>query len=77
MDTLTHDYVMYAQGLCRASICTSLPIEEALARANTLDHPGTAQGWQMCADPAFHGGESNPCPCDTQPDTHKHYLLEC
>jgi hypothetical protein len=71
------DFVMYSIGFVHASVCSNLPPEEVVARANHEHHPGTMNGWTLSADTHFHGGAPNPCPCDRHPETHKHYLLDC
>lgn len=71
------DFIAYAVGLCCASVCTSLPIEEATKRLNTEHPTGVTSLWEPSKDPTFSGGQSNPCPCDQHPDTHKHYLFNC
>ena len=71
------DFTVYAEGLCYASVCTSLPREEVESRMNRERPPGTELGWRISDEPTFKGGEPNPCPCHDQPDTHRHYLMVC
>ena len=68
---------MLSVGLCCASVCTSLPIDEALAWVNTQHPTGLSGRWELSEDDKFSSGESNPCECNDHPATHKHYLLEC
>lgn len=70
------DFECYRLGLCTASICTSLPIEEAVERMNQENPTGINSPWSL-SDSTFQGGEPNPSPCNESPETHKHYLLEC
>lgn len=67
----------YSMNLVSASVCTSLGRQDVLARMNLQCPTGVGRSWQFSDSPVFAGGEPNPCPCDTNPDTHKHYLLEC
>ena len=71
------DFEIYTVGVCHASICTSLPIGEAVIRANGEHPAGTTTDWKFSEDSNFASGQSNPCPCERNPETHKHYLLVC
>ncbi len=75
MNKQTLDFAAYSVGLVCASICTSLPISEATQRLN-LAHPTGVGPWTK-ADEPFRTGQSNPCPCNENPYTHKHYLFTC
>jgi hypothetical protein len=69
------ELTVYAEGLCYASVCTSLPDEQA--DAMMANRPsGTRNGWQRSKDTHFHGGLPNPCPCERDPDTRRHILYE-
>lgn len=68
------DFTVYSIGLCYASVCTSLPPEEAERRMNTEIPTGTAREWSIAQEP-FATGADNPCPCEQKPETHKHYLM--
>lgn len=69
--------VVYSLGIVAASVCTDEEPEEMLATVNAEYPTGISSEWQISDDPKFRGGESNPCPCEQNPKTHKHYLLEC
>jgi hypothetical protein len=71
------EFTPYAVGLCRASVCTSLPKEEVAARMNMVCPTGIDTQWTLAPNSTFGTGEPNPCPCSDSPDTHKHYLLHC
>lgn len=71
------DFTAYAVGWLSASVCTSLPRDELLARMNAEHPAGTEYGWQVSSDPTFRQGAPNPCPCHDHPETHQHWLLEC
>lgn len=59
------ELTVYAEGLCFASVCTSLTDEQA--DALMAQRPsGTAAGWRRSADTHFAGGLPNPCPCEHQ-----------
>ena len=73
------EITVYAIGLCSASICASnnATIEEITEKINQ-DHPtGLDHGWEFAKGESFRQGNSNPCPCNINPDTHKHYLFHC
>ena len=67
------DFVVYAEGLCYASVCSPLPQADVEARM-AARLCGTQAGWALAEEP-FQTGEPNPCPCDKRPATHKHYLF--
>ena len=62
------------EGLCYATVCTSLSQDEAVARMKRRPS-GTTGGWCL-SDEAFADGHPNPCACDRLPD-HTHYLFVC
>ena len=63
--------------LLHAIVCTTLSdSSEVLVRANEELPAGTKNGWFL-AEELPEGAKSNPWPCDTKPDTHRHYLLVC
>jgi hypothetical protein len=71
---------VYGLGIVHASVCapSDMPIADMLRDANHQTGPiGLDHGWVLSDDATFSGGEPNPCPCDQQPDSHLHYLLEC
>jgi hypothetical protein len=69
------EFDAYSVGLVFASVCTSLSIEDATRRLNAESPTGVGD-W-MLHDGDFRTGESNPCPCDKAPETHKHMLFSC
>ena len=62
-------------GLICWAICTDLPLDEAIAKANSLNSTGTSSQWQLSED-KFPDGKENPHNCPDNP-SHKHYLLNC
>jgi hypothetical protein len=72
---MNKDFEVYAEGLCYASVCSSLPQSEVELRMQQRE-PGTTLGWRLAEEP-FRTGEPNPCPCSDNPETHKHYLFAC
>lgn len=74
---MVKDFVAYSVGLCQASACTSLSVEEAAVRMNAEHPTGISSRWEMSSDPTFATGQTNPCPCDEHSVTHKHYLFTC
>ena len=69
------DFTVYREGLFSASVCSSLPQSEVLERMAARPC-GTTAGWMLSDNPTFSGGEPNPCPCDQNPATHRHYLFD-
>ena len=69
----TSEFVIYAEGLCGASVCSSLPQAEVERRMAAIPC-GTRNGWTFAAEP-FDADTPNPCPCDKNPETHTHYLF--
>lgn len=66
----------YSVGLCCASVCTSLPVEEAVVELNQTNPTGIASPWALSDSPTFKGGEKNGCDCPDYPGN-KHYLMGC
>ena len=71
------DFCAYAIGICAASVCSSLPIDQVTERLNQEYPTGLDNRWEPSADQRFKGGQPNPCPCNENPSTHKHYLFNC
>jgi hypothetical protein len=77
MRSKLHAFQVYSIGLVHISVCSSLSLEETLEMAN-IEHPtGLNHGWIFSPDAKFASGHDNPCPCNYEPETHKHYLLNC
>ena len=69
------DFTVYTEGLCYASVCSSLPVEEVVARmARRLSG---VNAWALSKKVTFSGGEPNPCSCEDYPETRQHFLFEC
>jgi len=71
------DFDAYRVGLCNASVCSSLDIEETTRKLNQEYPTGIVSKWKLSEEPTFRTGEPNGCPCDLYPETHKHYLFSC
>jgi len=72
------DFHIYAKGLVCMSVCTSLTDpKEIEERANKENPTGISSKWKISKDKKFVDGIPHPCPCDQNPKTHKHYLLNC
>lgn len=74
--TTPEDFNAYAVGICCASVCTSLSVEEATEKLNSEYPTGIQSKWQFANEP-FSTGAPNPSPCHDYPETHKHYLFMC
>jgi hypothetical protein len=67
---------IYSQGLCFASVCSALPIEDVKAAMATVP-TGVSSAWTLSDEKEFANGQPHPCPCEDLPETHKHYLFSC
>lgn len=71
------DFQCYNLGLVCASVCSSLSLKEISKRLN-LEYPtGIKSDWRFSNSKTFLSGHTNPCHCNTNPKTHKHYLFSC
>jgi hypothetical protein len=70
-----YEFAVYSVGLCYASVCTSLTVEEAAQRLN-IEHPTGIGPWQIDPEGVFASGAPNPCKCHDF-DTHQHMLFSC
>ena len=71
------EFEAYGIGLCSASVCTSLSVDEAVVKMNEENPTGISSNWSLSADTHFHGGTyTNGCDCPDYPGN-KHYLLNC
>lgn len=75
---MTEELIVYKNGLCYCSVCTNIQSRERIESLTNLKNPtGISSRWVISKDETFRSGEPNPCPCETNPETHKHYLMEC
>lgn len=70
------DFEVYSNGLIHCSVCSSLSLEETVRRTNLENPTGTSSKWELHNE-KFRTGQPNPCPCNDNPETHKHYLMVC
>lgn len=70
-------FTVYSIGLCSASVCTSLSIEEATKRLNIDQPTGIKSQWVADLSETFKTGEKNGCNCEQNPKTHRHFLFHC
>lgn len=73
------DIEIYGVGLAYCSICTpkNTTKEEIIKQVNLEVPTGIGSICWQIHDGPFKTGESNPTPCNDNPDTHLHYLLSC
>ena len=71
------EFEIYSVGVVNASVCSSLSPKETEERLNRESPSGLSNGWTLSDNKTFAGGEPHPCPCNTHPETHKHYLFHC
>ena len=71
------EFTIYAEGFVCMSVCSSLSPEETVERAHAARPTGIDLRWGLSQDVTFRTGQTNPCPCEDSPETHKHYLLNC
>lgn len=67
---------IYSYGLCFASVCSALTLDEVKA-AMAAYPTGVTSQWTLSEDDSFRDGRPHPCPCDAKPATHTHYLFAC
>lgn len=69
---------VYSSGICQCSVCVPnhFTIEEIEGVVNQENPTGISSLWKVSTDPTFKEGNSNPCPCEKDPDR-KHYLMVC
>lgn len=70
------EVIPYKVGLMSASVCTNGTIENAIEYMNDVHITGLDHGWSLSSD-IFKSHETNIIPCDQNPTTHLHFLLEC
>lgn len=76
---MNNDIHVYAVGFCNASVCAlaTVPLDKILSQLN-LEHPtGLDHGWELAKVETFRDGTPMPAPCNTHPETRKHYLFHC
>lgn len=70
------EFQAYSVGLISASVCTSLPIDQATQRLNTAYPTGISSKWQPSEDTHFKCGTPIGCQCPDYKDN-KHFLFNC
>lgn len=70
--------VPYATGICNTSVCAAIDLapEEVEREVNAIHPTGISSQWRISGD-TFRTGQPNPCPCGTDPESRRHWLLEC
>ncbi len=71
------EFEAYSVGICCMSVCSSLQPGEIVRRANQEYPTGISSRWEISENKTFADGTPMPCPCENNPETHKHYLLNC
>lgn len=68
----------YAVGIVCASVCAprDLPIEQVEDDVNRQHPTGISSRWKLSEDDHFATGQTNPCPCEKDPER-QHWLLNC
>lgn len=69
------EFTAYAVGFVSASVCTSLPDEDATRRLN-IEHMTGVHPWVISDDETFADGTPHPCPCPDS-EEHRHVLFHC
>lgn len=69
---------VYSVGLCALSVCAPKGMtKKRLKAAVNAGHPtGIRHQWEFSKDKTFRTGQSNPCPCEDDPER-LHYLMNC
>lgn len=74
-DVLEDEFIVYSEGICFASVCTTMTTEDAEKEINKRRPTGIHSGWKLSKE-AFASGHANPCQCDTD-STRRHMLFNC
>jgi len=71
-------YCINSPGLVCLSVCAPKTVTpEQIETFVNDEHPtGISSPWAI-SDDDFADGHPNPCPCDQQPESRLHYLLNC
>ena len=68
------EFMVYSEGLLYAWVCS--PLHHSEVESRMASRPcGTRHGWTLSDHSELASGESNPCPCEDDPETRKHYLF--
>ena len=67
---------IYSIGVVCCSICTDLPIDDAVEQVNEAMPPGVESRWAISEDETFASGHPNPFNCPDH-SGRVHYLLNC
>jgi len=72
------DIKIYAEGLCHMSVCAAAELKrKQVERAVNAESPtGISHPWRI-TEKFFIDGKSNPCPCNVDSKTRRHWLLTC
>jgi hypothetical protein len=70
---------VYSNGIVHCSVCTNIKDPRDIEIQTNLQNPTglSSGGWKISKDTNFATGQTNPCPCEQKPKTHKHYLMVC
>lgn len=69
---------VYSKGIIYCSVCTNIKSIKRIEELVNLRNPtGISSKWSLDKKGNFKTGETNPCVCERNPKTHKHYLLSC
>lgn len=73
------DVIIYSTGIVACSVCASndLSPEQVEEEVNRISPTGISSNWRISEEETFKDGIPNPCPCEQNPETRKHYLLHC
>lgn len=70
------DFVVIGWGLVAATVCTTLPIEEATRLLNVEVPTGISSPWSPATEDTFANGMPQPGKCE-QDAARMHYLFHC
>jgi len=74
---MSEEMEVYANGLVHCSVCTNVKTRKRIEQMVNQKNPTGIQSKWVISKDDFRTGETNPCPCERNPKTHKHYLMEC
>lgn len=79
MANVEGEVVLYAVGLVHCSVCAEVTIspDEVARRVNLIHPAAVGYPWHISEDAKFADGTPHPTPCEKNPDTRIHRLLDC
>ena len=79
IETEYEGVIIYSSGIMSCSVCADnkLSNKEITKKVNDILPTTISSKWKLSKDKIFQGGQTNPCPCEKNQETRKHYLFNC